>query len=458
MRSGIQPQAMDHRHRPAGRDASSPQAPWGWLGVLKPWPLAGALIALATYAVLQRHGIKLTEDGWAYWQSAISLTEGAGFRYFSGNPIIAWPPLYSLYLAGWSIVLGPHALALIVGNGVLITAQAYLWIMLAFILAGDRNSWLLNACIAVWLGLFVPLTQMSVLAHNLNLALLSAFLICVWQLVERPRIERGVFTLTVLLAVTMMLTHNSSIIFLGTAGVVIAWLPTWPMRLRLSAGSALIAAGLLASLGTRLFLGQSGSHPPVGGRYSVPETIIQALQGLGLMLGPALFWPITVSLFVIAFAVVARNSRRDQDRFVIAFCLFPLLALISLFSVIWLNGTISEHRHLLFIPLLACPYIILNGHRLGAILLSLAVAFLLSMQTYRAVNWAFVINRTNLIPAVAKLSRVNSQGSVIRIGDQFLVGPIDWEEPTGGYSRNGTPQWNASQAALKDRYGGVLTP
>ena len=86
-----------------------------------------AVIALSALALLNCRGIDLTPDGWAYWQGAVSLVEGKGYRYFSGNPIVAWPPLYSLYLAAWILVTGPTGLGLVIGNAFLISIQAWLW-------------------------------------------------------------------------------------------------------------------------------------------------------------------------------------------------------------------------------------------------------------------------------------------------------------------------------------------
>ena len=61
---------------------------------------AGA-IALASFAVLHVRGIGLNPDSWAYWEGAVSLCAGRGYTYFSGARIVEWPPLCSVYLAGW---------------------------------------------------------------------------------------------------------------------------------------------------------------------------------------------------------------------------------------------------------------------------------------------------------------------------------------------------------------------
>jgi hypothetical protein len=446
---GDRPHRIDH--------GAPPQVRSGAVGVRRPWPWASALIAIATYGVLQRRGIGLTLDGWAYWQSAVSLTEGKGLRYFSGNPIVAWPPLYSLYLAAWSLLLGPTAIALIAGNGVLIGAQAYLWSRLGAALSDDRSRWPIHACVAVWLGLLIPETQTWVFAHNLNFVLLPVFLLCVWRLTRQARFDRRAFAMAALVAAMLTLNHNSSVVFLAGAGLVLLWLPAWPIRSRLLASCGLVAAGLLASLGMRLALGQSGSHPFVGGRFSVLETTTQAVQGLNSFVARGSLWPLTTLLGIAALAFVLRHDARRRARFVVVFCVAPLVLLIALFSTIWLNGTIAEQRHLLFVPLLAGPYVVLNGRRLGPVALAIVVAALLAVQTRRTVRHDHQLaDRADLIPPSTRLGRVDSQGVVRKIGDQWVVGPIDWEEPIGGYDRDGTPRWGPSQSTLKDRHGGVL--
>lgn len=80
------------------------------------------LVAAALFILLHWQGIGLSGDGWALWQAAVSLGEGHGYRTFSGEPIVSWPPLYSVYLAFWNALLGPTGAGLVVANGVLIVA------------------------------------------------------------------------------------------------------------------------------------------------------------------------------------------------------------------------------------------------------------------------------------------------------------------------------------------------
>ena len=98
------------------------------------------LIALASYVVLHWSGIGLDPDSWAAWQAAVSILDGKGYSYFSGNPIHSWPPLYAVYLAAWIGLLGPSALTLMISNAVLVVLQAGLWMHFARAITDESLS------------------------------------------------------------------------------------------------------------------------------------------------------------------------------------------------------------------------------------------------------------------------------------------------------------------------------
>src|SRR5690348_15902005 len=91
-------------------------------------------IAAVFFIGIDIGGAYMTPDGWAYWQGAVSIAEGKGYTYFSGHPIISWPPLYSLYLAAWTLPLGSSGITLPAANGALVVIQAGLWVRLNHIL------------------------------------------------------------------------------------------------------------------------------------------------------------------------------------------------------------------------------------------------------------------------------------------------------------------------------------
>jgi hypothetical protein len=87
------------------------------------WPLLAGTLAAFIYGLQHRTGIEINADGWAYWQGGQSIAEGLGYRNFSGDPIVAWPPLYSLYLSAWIKLCGSGAVVLGFANFLLIFMQ-----------------------------------------------------------------------------------------------------------------------------------------------------------------------------------------------------------------------------------------------------------------------------------------------------------------------------------------------
>ena len=114
--------------------------------------------ALLVFTLLHLKGIGMTPDGSALWEGAVSLASGHGYTYFSGNPIIAWPPLYSAYMALWTVFLGPTGWSLLVSNGLLIVAQAFVWNGFMWTMARQSDvslSPVQSFVLSLFLGLFI---------------------------------------------------------------------------------------------------------------------------------------------------------------------------------------------------------------------------------------------------------------------------------------------------------------
>ncbi len=59
-----------------------------------------AIVATLVCAIALRRGIPINADGWAYWEGAYGLAHGGAYVYLGGAPVEAFPPAYSLLLAG----------------------------------------------------------------------------------------------------------------------------------------------------------------------------------------------------------------------------------------------------------------------------------------------------------------------------------------------------------------------
>lgn len=59
-----------------------------------------AIVATLVCAIALRRGIPINADGWAYWEGAYGLAHGGAYVYLGGAPVEAFPPPYSMLLAG----------------------------------------------------------------------------------------------------------------------------------------------------------------------------------------------------------------------------------------------------------------------------------------------------------------------------------------------------------------------
>jgi len=51
----------------------------------------------------------------------------------------------------------------------------------------------------------------------------------------------------------------------------------------------------------------------------------------------------------------------------------------------------------------------------------------------------------DLVPIYASISPLPGSGKTANVNGKMLIGPIQWEEPEGGYSSSGEPRWGPSQ-------------
>jgi hypothetical protein len=206
-------------------------------------------ISLLLYTGFHFHGMPIIPecgDGWAYWQGAISISDGLGYRDFSGAPILFWPPAYSTYLASWTALFGPTALAMVLGNAFLVAVQAVLWYHF-FSLAGARPSAAVKTLIAVYIGLFVPLNHQSIYAHNLLDTLLPGLLISVWMFISAKDSRAGIkwVALTAILGTLCLLAHNSAVAFVFAAATVAVVMGSGGILVRVVAGFVITALPLV---------------------------------------------------------------------------------------------------------------------------------------------------------------------------------------------------------------------
>jgi hypothetical protein len=334
----------------------------------QPWPLLAAIIAFAIGTALTHVSIVANFDGWAYWQGAVSLLEGRGYTFFSGEPIVSWPPLYSIYLAAWIAIGGATTSTVALANTVLVSLQAGLWCWLALELcrtSGRTPGVVAGATIAVYLGLFLPLYQTSVRAEPLLYALLPGFLLAAWRMAHAARPAGRQVAAAAVLAILMTLTHHRAFVFIATAallvGMRVAGEPAKRRELG-RAGALMVAAPAVAWLVARTWLGQWDSHvvAATAGRDSTLNYARQFVGNLGRMLSAGTVEPprLAVIAFVLVLGLVAwRQGKQGPLRALILFAAIASALTFATFEFVYLDDDLDA-RFILFAPALLVPALV----------------------------------------------------------------------------------------------------
>ncbi len=455
------------------------------------WPfLAGALAAFI-YGLQHRMGIEINADGWAYWEGGQSIADGLGYRYFSGDPIVAWPPLYSLYLSAWIKLYGSGAAVLDHANILLIFLQGILWTSVYIELYGAESRSVVIIYVAAYIALTIPLYERQILAHNLTYTILPVFIIASWKKLNVCGRLGGLFTLiTCGLGMLLVESHISGIVYVAAAAFLIAVFPDHCRLERAVAALAVLTIPLTTWILTAWWLAQIDGHPLEGGRFSFLETLLQMWNGiidfvlphLGRVFGLLALIVFSGALLKVCFKshgtrpeapfakakglvirglfgapqdegsgllkqTLTRSSplRSNRTCFVFAFSFIPLLLLAIAFSITWLNGFVSEPRHLLIVPLLVIPVLVSYVITSKTIVMKAAALLMFLAPVSRTLFLSDAVTSGEFVPMYASMSPIPGFGKTIKLNGKTLVGPIAWEEPEGGYSQSGAPRWGSSQ-------------
>lgn len=395
----------------------------------------------------------LDPDGWAVWQGAVSLATGHGYTYFSGNTIAAWPPLYSAYLALWTLLLGPTGWSLLVANGLLVVLQAFLWMKMAMTIARDAGSEPpagTGVPLSILVGLVVALHQREVLGQNLVYTLLPLYVLYVWKLLRSDEAGREVRSVVLLaiLGALLCLAHNTAVVFVLAAAAMVGL--NWPVKWRsLALSIVMVVVPGLCALAGRVLLEQPGSHR-VGigaGQYDALTYSLHFFEGIGRVLAPEKFGASLV-VAAILFAVIALLLLRDRGpasglRFATRLTLLSAVLLVLLFTSVWVTSPLRG-RHVLFAVLIVGPFVCIEATRIAPRIARLSVVLLLLPQVYwfglgamrLEMSWrndpALARLPTDwLVPSHAYLSREYRSGPPVETGAGLLVAPFDFEEPRG---------------------------
>jgi hypothetical protein len=115
------------------------------------------------------------------------------------------------------------------------------------------------------------------------------------------------------------------------------------------------------------------------------------------------------------------------------------------FSITWLNGFVSEPRHLLIVPLLVIPVLVSRLITSKAAVMKSAALLVFLAPVLRTLFLSDSVTSDDFVPTYASISPVPGFGKTVNVNGKTLIGPIGWEEPEGGYSLSGAPRWGPAQ-------------
>jgi hypothetical protein len=230
--------------------------------------LAGvAVVLLAT----SKYGAGITSMSSAYLDAASSLAKGKGFVFHTGEPMVLWPPLYSMLLASVQLVTGlePAAFVHIVNAvlfAVVVCLSAYLF---RPYLTHDSVYSVLGVCAVLF---SVPLSFVYATAWSecLFIPLTLLYLIAAQRYWERSD-GRSLVVMTISAALACLTRYiGVSLVVVGAATVMLA--PGVVLRARLARASAF--AGLaLAPLGAWCLRNQLLTGTITGQRGAVTVSV-----------------------------------------------------------------------------------------------------------------------------------------------------------------------------------------
>lgn len=321
-----------------------------------------AVLAFAAVAVGSRRGILLGRDGWYYWQGSVSILTGLGYRDFSGQPITAWPPLYSVYLAFCQLVLGVSARSIALATAFATAAAVATWSILLAWYARERGRAPRHAlCALAFVSAVLALNARSVRSESLFHVVLPLLLL--FTLRARVSTTPRRFLLASGLAgaglLVALLIRNASLALWPAVLAVLLLNLRLPWLTRGAACGLVTALALPIWLAVRAWLGQLGRHPfELGGRYGFAEYVLQLASGIDRNTSLQLVG-LPLLILVAASLLRADSARADanaSDRLGWAVLLFTAVAACALLALFNLTGIHDkpDGRFTLFVTLTLC--------------------------------------------------------------------------------------------------------
>ena len=319
-----------------------------------------AVFAFAAVTLVLRRGMPFNPDGWFYWQGSVSILRGLGYDDFTGHPITAWPPLYSVYLAFCQLVVGISGQSIALSMAFATAAAVATWSLLLAWFARERGRSPRDVlCALAFVTVVLALNARDVRAENLFHAVLPLLLLftlraCTSTTPRRFLLESGLAGVMLLIS---LLIRNASLAFWPAVLAVLLQNRRLPWVARGVACGLVTALALPIWLAVRSWLGQMRSHPIRlgGGRYEFTEYVLQFVSGIDRNTGLEFVgFPLIILLAVnLLRADSARANTGASARLGWAALLFTTVAactLLAIFNLTWIHDK-PEKRLTLFVTL-----------------------------------------------------------------------------------------------------------
>jgi hypothetical protein len=362
--------------------------------------LVGATITSVFTALILRHGILSTPDGWGYWQGSVSLLQHRGFTYFfADTPILDWVPLYSIYLLAWQYCFGVSGAVIIAANVALAAAAGVGWCMLfqkLVCMCGDelgRSRTYALAGGTAFIAVALPLQYTSLAAESLVMALLPVLIISTLNAMHA--LWGRAFVANVLIATAsstlLLLAHNRCIAFALASSILIVRQGGRERFARILAASVVSGVAIILWTVVRHVLGQSEDHRPGIGlaAYSAAQYFWQLIGSVSKLLGrravnQVVVWAVIFGqlLFMLHPKWMMRDGTvrvRRCVRTIWGFALLSIAFIYLMFNFSWVSDPLTG-RFPAYLVLLIVPPAIICAAALGSPKLVVAASFVLLMM------------------------------------------------------------------------------
>lgn len=299
-------------------------------------------------------GAGVSGDAASYLSTAENLLRGKGFVDLSGNPLVYWPPLYPLILAGLGFLT--HKDVFLCGwylNILLVGLNMYFSGRLIYLTFRSRPLFQYIGCIVVFLSLSSYRVYVNIASDPLYIAFSLLFLTAAGRYMDTS--SRTALWEMTLYSALASLQRFVGIVLIATGGFLIVY-KNWKNWKTIILEN--LKFGIPSSLPLAIWIiGHNLRYGIVAGN---PSNIIQPWENMRMSLLKFLNWFIPVQIFpnpvfrhpwilivVVSFILLALNKRKDWLKWwegILSPYAFPTI-LFFILSILTLIFSISTPDH-----------------------------------------------------------------------------------------------------------------